>query len=74
MEKKSTMEEVKCMDFQSIIVGVAIFFCALTAALGYGILSISSAMVLAVYCVMVGMSKDLKELCNGLAEECESEY
>ena len=46
---------------------------ALTAILGYGMLSIGNAMVLAFYFVMVGMSKDLKELCNGLAEECESE-
>jgi Kef-type K+ transport system membrane component KefB len=28
-------------------------------------------MVLAFYFVMVGMSKDLKELCNELAEETE---
>ena len=73
MEKKSTSKEVKSMDIQSIVVGASILFSALTAVLGYGMLSIGNVMVLAFYFVMVGMSKDLKELCNGLAEECESE-
>ena len=73
MEKKMTVKETKSMEIQSIIVGVSILFSALTAVLGYGMLSIGNVMVLAFYFVMVGMSKDLKELCNGLAEECESE-
>ena len=73
MEKKSTLKEVKRMDVQSIIVGISILFSALAAVLGYEMLSISNAMVLAFYMVMVGMSKDLKELCCGLVEECESE-
>ena len=74
MEKKSTLKEVKRMDVQSIIVGISILFSALAAVLGYEMLSIGNAMILAFYMVMVGMSKDLKELCNGLVEECESEY
>ena len=73
MEKKMTAKETKSMEIQSIIVGVSILFSALTAVLGYGMLSIGNAMVLAFYFVMVGMSKDLKELCCGLVEECESE-
>ena len=73
MEKKSTLKEVKRMDVQSIIVGISILFSAFAAVLGYEMLSISNAMVLAFYLIMVGMSKDLKELCNGLVEECESE-
>ena len=73
MEKKSTSKEVKSMDIQSIVVGASILFSALAAVLGYGILGIGNAMVLAVYLVMTGMSKDLKELCNGLVEECENE-
>ena len=73
MEKKMTVKETKSMEIQSIIVGVSILFSALSAVLGYGMLSIGNAMVLAFYFVMVGMSKDLKELCNGLADECESE-
>ena len=74
MEKKSTWKEVKGVDVQSIIIGISILFSALSAVLGYGMLSFGNAMVLAFYLIMVGMSKDLKELCNGLAEECESEY
>lgn len=74
MEKKSTWKEVKGVDVQSIIIGISILFSALSAVLGYGMLSFGNAMVLAFYLVMAGMSKDLKELCNGLAEECESEY
>lgn len=74
MEKKSTLKEVKRMDVQCIIVGISILFSALTAVLGHEMLSIGNAMILALYLVMVGMSKDLKELCNGLVEECESEY
>ena len=74
MEKKSTWKEVKGMDVQSIIIGISILFSALSAVLGYGILSFGNAMVLAFYLVMVGMSKDLKELCNGLVEEYEREY
>ena len=62
------------MDVESIIIGISILFSALSAVLGYGMLSFGNAMVLAFYLIMVGMSKDLKELCNGLAEECESEY
>ena len=73
MEKKSTSKEVKSMDIQSIVVGVSILFSALAAVLGYGVLGLGNAMVLALYLVMTGMSKDLKELCNGLAEECENE-
>ena len=74
MKKKSTLKEVKRMDVQSIIVGVSILFSALAAVLGHEMLSIGNAMILAFYFVMVGMSKDLKELCNSLVEECESEY
>ena len=74
MEKKSTWKEVKGMDVQSIIIGISILFSALSAVLGYGMLSFGNAMVLAFYLVMVGMSKDLKELCNVLAEECESKF
>lgn len=74
MEKKSTWKEVKGMDVQSIIIGISILFSALSAVLGYGMLSFGNAMVLAFYLVMVGMSKDLKELCNGLVEEYEREY
>ena len=73
MEKKSTLKEVKRMDVQSVIVVVSVVFSALTAVLGYGMLSIGSVMILSFYCVMVGMSKDLKELCNSLVEECENE-
>ena len=61
------------MDIQSIVVGASILFSALAAVLGYGVLGLGNAMVLALYLVMTGMSKDLKELCNGLAEECENE-
>ena len=73
MEKKSTSKEVKSMDIQSIVVGASILFSALAAVLGYGVLGLGNAMVLALYLVMTGMSKDLKELCNGLMEECENE-
>ena len=73
MEKKSTSKEVKSMDIQSIVVGASILFSALAAVLGYGVLGLGNSMVLALYLVMTGMSKDLKELCNGLAEECENE-
>ena len=44
MEKKMTVKETKSMEIQSIIVGVSILFSALTAVLGYGMLSIGNAM------------------------------
>ena len=69
MEKKSVMNEVKRQDMWTVVVGVSILFCALTAVWGYETLSISNAMVLAVCCVFGGMSKDLKELCDGLVDE-----
>ena len=74
MEKKSTWKEVKGVDVQSIIIGISILFSALAAVLGYGVLGLGNAMVLALYLVMAGMSKGLKELCNVLAEECESKF
>ena len=74
MEKKSTWKEIKSMDVESVIVGVYIFFSALIALLGFGMLSFVNAMVLIFYLLMSGMRKDLKELCNGLVKECESEY
>ena len=74
MEKKSTWKEIKSMDVESVIVGVYIFFSALIALLGFGMLSFVNAMVLIFYLFMAGMRKDLKELCNGLVKECESEY
>lgn len=74
MEKKSTWKEIKSMDVESVIVGVYIFFSALIALLGFGMLSFVNAMVLIFYLLMAGMRKDLKELCNGLVKECESEY
>ena len=74
MKKKSTWKEVKGMDVESVIVGVYIFFSALIALLGFGMLSFVNAMVLIFYLLMAGMRKDLKELCNGLVKECESEY
>ena len=69
MEKKSAGKEMKCQDVLGVLVGVSILFSALTAVGGYAVLSISNAMVLAVFCVLNGMSEDLKDLCNGLAEE-----
>ncbi|MBR5203650.1 MAG: hypothetical protein IKW32_00295 [Bacteroidaceae bacterium] len=74
MEKKSTWKEVKGMDVESIIVGVYIFFSALMALFGFGMLSICNALVLILYLFITGMRKDMKELCQGLVEECESEY
>ena len=74
MEKKSTWKEIKSMDVESVIVGVYIFFSALIALLGFGMLSFVNAMVLIFYLLRAGMRKDLKELCNGLVKECESEY
>ena len=62
------------MDVESVIVWVYIFFSALIALFGFGMLSICNALVLILYLVMAGMRKDLKELCNGLVKECESEY
>ena len=73
MEKKSLLKEVKRMDVQCIVIGLFILFSAVTAILGYGMLSISNVMVLTFYCVMNGMNKDLKELCNSLVEEGEEE-
>ena len=49
--------------------GISILFSALMAILGYVALSISNAMVLVVFCVLCGMTKDLKDLCNELLEE-----
>lgn len=69
MKKKSNMKGVKQFDMMSVIVAVSVLFSALTAVLGYGSLSISNAMVLAVFCVLNCMAKDLKEFCNGLVEE-----
>ena len=74
MEKKSTWKEVKGMDVESVIVGVYIFFSALMALFGFGMLSICNALVLILYLFIIGMRKDMKELCQGLVEECESEY
>ena len=74
MKKKMTLEEAKKMDIQSIIVGVFVLLSALAAVLGFGMLSIGILMVLAFCYVMAGMGKDLKELCDGLVEECESRY
>ena len=74
MEKKSTWKEVKGMDVESVIVGVYIFFSALMALFGFGLLSICNALVLILYLFIIGMRKDMKELCQGLVEECESEY
>lgn len=73
MEKKMTLEEARHMDVQCFIVGLSILFSALTAMLGFGMLSIGYVMVLAIYFVMNGVAKDLRELCNDLAEECENE-
>ena len=73
MEKKSLLEEVKRMDVQCIVIGLSIVFSAVTAILGYGMLSISNAMVLTFYCVMNGMNKDLRELCNSLVEDEDEE-
>ncbi len=67
------LEEVKRMDVQCIVIGLFILFSAVTAILGYGMLSISNVMVLTFYCVMNGMNKDLRELCNSLVEEGEEE-
>lgn len=69
MEKKSAMKEVKHQDMWGGVVGISILFSALMAVCGYEALSISNAMVIAVGCVLGGMSKDLKDLCNGLVEE-----
>lgn len=69
MKKKSYMEEVKQCDMMSVFIGVSVLFSALMAVLGYESLSISNAMVLAVFCVLTCMAKDLKEFCNGLVEE-----
>jgi len=69
MEKKSVMNELKRQDIWTVVAGVSILFCALTAVGGYEALSISNAMVLAVCCVFGGISKDLKDLCSGLVDE-----
>lgn len=69
MEKKSLLKEAKHSEILSVIVGISILFSALTAILGYESLSISNAMILAFFCVMACMAKDLKELYNGLVEE-----
>ena len=74
MEKKSTWKEIKSMDVESVIVGVYIFFSALMALFGFGMLSICNALVQILYLFIIGMRKDVKELCQGLVEECESEY
>ena len=72
MKKKSTWKEVKGMDVRDVIVGAYILFSALAALFGFGILSIGNTVVLILYLVIAGMGKDLKELCDGLVEECES--
>jgi len=69
MKKKSVMKEVKVQDVLSVLVGISILFSALMAILGYEALSIGNAMVLVVFCVLCGMTKDLKDLCNELVEE-----
>ena len=69
MKKKSVMKEVKFQNTLSVVVGVSIMFSALTAILGYEALSIGNAMVLVVFCVLCGMTKDLKDLCNELVED-----
>ena len=74
MKKKSTWKEVKGMDVESVIVGVYIFFSALIALFGFEMLSICNALVQILYLFIIGMRKDVKELCQGLVEECESEY
>lgn len=73
MEKKSLLKGVRNSDMLSILIAVSILFSALTAVLGYESLSISNAMILAVFCVLACMTKDLKEFCNGLVEEGEEE-
>ena len=62
------------MDVESVIVGVYIFFSALIALFGFGMLSIGNALVLILYLFITGKRKDMKELCHGMVEECESEY
>ncbi len=69
MEKKSVMKEVKHQDMPGVVLGVFIFLSALMAVCGYEALSLSCGMILAVFCVFSGMTKDLKDLCNGLVEE-----
>lgn len=69
MEKKLSLNEVKQSDKMGIVVGIMVLFTALTAVLGYEELSIGNVMVFAFFCVMSCMAKDLKELCNSLAEE-----
>lgn len=74
MKKKSVWNKVKSISVRDIILGEYILFSALAALFGFSILSISNTLVLILYLVKVGMGKDLKELCDVLLEEFESEY
>jgi len=71
MEKKLEWKEVKSVDVQCMIAGVALLFSVLTATLGYVSLSISMTMIFAIVCVMSCMTTDVMELCDGLLEEEE---
>jgi len=66
MEKKSAMKEVKRQDILAVVVGMSVLFSALMAVWGNEALSVSSGMVLAVFCVLEGMAKNLY---TGMEEE-----
>jgi hypothetical protein len=69
MEKQVELREVKSVDVQCVVAGVAVLFCMLAAVLGYESLSICSVMIFAVVCVLGCMVKDWVELCKELVDE-----
>ena len=69
MEKQMKLKEVKSVDVQCVVAGVAVLFCMLAAVLGYESLSICSVMIFAVVCVMGGIVKDWVEFCRDLVDE-----
>ena len=69
MEKQVELREVKSVDVQCVVAGVAVLFCMLAAVLGYESLSICSVMIFSVVCVLGCMVKDWVELCRELVDE-----
>ena len=69
MEKQMEMKEMKSVDVQCVVAGVAVLFCVLAAIFGYESLGFSGVLIFALVCVMGCMLKDWTELCKELVDE-----
>ena len=69
MEKQMEMKEMKSVDMQCVVAGVAVLFCVLAAIFGYESLSIGGVIIFALVCVMGCMLKDWAEFCKELVDE-----